>query len=162
MRVGIGYDIHRLAGGRPLIIGGVAISYPVGPLGHSDGDALLHALIDALLGAASLGDIGGSFPAGDDQWRDAASLDLLRETFRRVGEAGFQVENVDATVILEQPLLAPYLPRMNETIAQVLCLDSSRINVKAKTNEGLGAVGRRRAVAAHAAVLLREKGEGGQ
>lgn len=158
MRVGIGYDIHRLAGGRPLILGGVVIPYPVGPVGHSDGDVLLHALIDALLGAAALGDIGRHFPPSDSQWHGAASRELLTRTMGLIVKAGFEVENVDATVVLEQPRLAGYLPRMADCIAQAVGVSPDRVNVKAKTNEGLDAIGERRAVAAHAAVLLHELG----
>jgi len=158
LRVGIGYDIHRLAGGRPLILGGVVIPYPAGPVGHSDGDVLLHALIDALLGAAGLGDIGRHFPPSDNQWHGAASRELLTGTMGLILKAGFEVENVDATVVLEQPRLAGYLPRMADCIAEAVGVSPDRVNVKAKTNEGLDAIGERRAVAAHAAVLLHELG----
>ena len=156
MRVGIGYDIHRLAGGRLFVLGSVVILYPLGPVGHSDGDVLLHALVDALLGAAGLGDIGRHFSASDEQWRGVASRDLLARTMQLVVKAGFGVENVDATVVLEQPRLAEYLPLMVECIAQGVGVSPDQVNVKAKTNEGLDAIGERRAVAAHAAVLLRE------
>jgi 2-C-methyl-D-erythritol 2,4-cyclodiphosphate synthase len=159
-RAGTGYDIHRLAGARPLIIGGVTIPHPTGPVGHSDGDVLLHAVIDALLGAAGLGDIGSHFPPSDDRWRGAASVDLLNRAFTMVQAAGFQVENVDATVVLERPRLSAYLPAAAANIAAALKLPAGCVNIKAKTNEGLDAIGQGRAVAAHCVVLLSHAGAG--
>lgn len=156
MRVGIGYDIHRLGGGRPFLLGGVTLPSGHGPVGHSDGDALVHAVIDALLGAAGLGDIGTHFPPEDARWQGAASLDLLRLTLRLVKEAGYRVHNVDATVLLEQPKLAPFLPQMRTTLAEALELSLERVSVKAKTNEGLDTLGQGRAVAAQAVALLEE------
>lgn len=159
VRVGIGYDVHRLGGGRPFILGGVRISSSQGPVGHSDGDVLLHALIDALLGAAGLGDIGGHFPTEDPQWQGVESLKLLEHAFKRVREGGFRVHNVDATVMLEHPRLAPYIPQIRSTLAAALGVAPDRVNVKAKTNEGLDALGRGRAVAAQAVVLMAEPSE---
>ncbi|MBI2887485.1 MAG: 2-C-methyl-D-erythritol 2,4-cyclodiphosphate synthase [Chloroflexi bacterium] len=156
MRVGIGYDIHRLAGGRPFLLGGVVIQAPHGPVGHSDGDVLLHAIIDALLGAAGLGDIGRHFPPGDPQWRDVASARLLERTLKLVHQGQFEPYNVDVTIVLERPKLAPYMATMTAALAKVMGLPVERVNLKAKTNEGLDALGQGRAVAAHAVVLLRE------
>lgn len=157
MRIGIGYDIHRLVGGRPLILGGVRIDYPQGPLGHSDGDVLAHAVVDALLGAAGLGDIGTHFPPSDPQWKDAPGRVLLTQTLTLVHAAGFSPHNIDATVLLERPMLAPYMPHMRATLASALGLSEDRVNIKAKTNEGLDAVGQRQAIAAHVVVLLDER-----
>lgn len=156
MRVGIGYDIHRLAGGRPFPVGGVLIESVRGPLGHSDGDVLLHATIDALMGAAGLGDIGSDFPPEDAQWEGVSSLTLVEHTMKSVKEAGFEVYNLDATVILERPKLNPYIHRIRQTMAKALELPIAHVNVKAKTNEGLDALGRGQAVAAHVVVLLEE------
>ena len=156
-RVGIGYDIHRLGGGRPLLIGGVAVPYPQGPVGHSDGDVLLHAVIDALLGAAGLGDIGSHFPPQDERWRGADSRDLLVRTLAIVGKAGYEVGNIDATVVLERPRLAGYMEAIREGIARDAGIEAGSVNVKAKSNEGLNAVGEGRAIAAHAVVLLRRR-----
>lgn len=156
MRIGTGYDIHRLVEGRPFPLGGVLLDHPRGPHGYSDGDTLAHALIDALLGAAALGDIGQHFPPGDPQWRGADSIDLLHRTLTLVHDAGFRVHNVDTTVILEAPRLGPYLPAVRERLAQALALPLDRVSVKAKSNEGLDAVGQREAVAVHAVALLEE------
>ncbi|HLC30963.1 MAG TPA: 2-C-methyl-D-erythritol 2,4-cyclodiphosphate synthase [Dehalococcoidia bacterium] len=156
MRVGLGYDIHRLAGGRPFPVGGVLIESVRGPLGHSDGDVLLHATIDALLGAAGLGDIGSHFSPDDAQWKDVSSLTLVEHTLKSVKGAGYEVYNLDATVILERPKLAPYIHRIRQTMAEALQLPIAHVNVKAKTNEGLDTLGRGQAVAAHAVVLLEE------
>ena len=157
MRVGIGYDIHRFEDGRPLILGGVEFPGETGLAGHSDADVLLHAIIDALLGAAALGDIGQHFPPDDPRWKDASSLDLLARTLVLVREAGFTVENVDATVIAERPRLSPHIPAIRERIADALALAAGRVNVKATTNEGLGALGRGEGIAAMAVALLREQ-----
>ncbi len=156
MRIGTGYDIHRLAGGVPFFLGGVAIEYPRGPVGHSDGDVLLHAIIDAVLGAAGMGDIGRHFPPDAPEWRGVASSDLLRHTGVLVRKSGFRVHNIDATVILERPRLAAAIPAICSAIAATLEMEVAAVNVKAKTNEGIGAVGRGRAVAAHAVALLEE------
>ncbi|MHB8577437.1 MAG: 2-C-methyl-D-erythritol 2,4-cyclodiphosphate synthase [Dehalococcoidia bacterium] len=157
MRVGIGYDIHRLEAGRPFVLGGVAIPAERGPAGHSDGDTLLHAIIDALLGAAALGDIGGHFPAGDPRWQDADSLDLLRRVGAELDAAGWRVENIDATVIVESPRLAPHIAAMCACIAGALGLEMERVSVKAKTNERLGAIGAGLAVAAEAVALIEQR-----
>lgn len=156
MRIGIGYDIHRLVEGRPFVLGGVTLPYPQGPLGHSDGDALLHAIIDALLGAAGLGDIGTLFPPDDKAWEGAQSIELLRLAYEQVQGAGYRVHNVDSTVLLERPKLATHIPQMRAAIAAALLIAPDRVSVKAKTNEGLDAVGRGEAIAAHAVVLLEE------
>ena len=153
-RVGIGYDIHRLVPDRKLLLGGVRVPYTKGLLGHSDSDVLAHAVCDALLGAAALGDIGTHFPDNDPRWRGASSLDFLRHAVKLVGEKGCRVVNLDATVITEQPKLKPYIPAMRQQLAGVLEIDVESVSVKAKTNEGLDAVGRGEAMAAHAVVLL--------
>jgi 2-C-methyl-D-erythritol 2,4-cyclodiphosphate synthase len=157
MHVGIGYDVHRLEEGRPLVLGGVVIAGEAGLAGHSDADVLLHAIIDSLLGAAGLGDIGRHFPPDDPKWKDAASLDLVARTLALVLDAGLAVENVDATVVAERPRLAPHIPVIRERIARALNLDGGKVNIKATTNEGLGALGRGEGIAAMAVALLRER-----
>jgi 2-C-methyl-D-erythritol 2,4-cyclodiphosphate synthase len=159
MRVGIGYDIHRFEAGRPLILGGIELPGETGLAGHSDADVLLHAVIDALLGAAGLGDIGQHFPSDNARWKDASSLDLLARTLALVREAGFETGNVDVTVIAEQPRLAPHISQMRAGISEALGVEPSRINVKATTNEGIGAIGKGEGIAAMAVVLVREAGE---
>ncbi|CAG4882579.1 2C-methyl-D-erythritol 2,4-cyclodiphosphate synthase [Georgfuchsia toluolica] len=153
-RVGQGFDVHALVEGRPLIIGGVAIPFSRGLLGHSDADVLLHAIIDALLGAAGLGDIGRHFPDGDPQWAGADSRMLLRGAMKLVAAAGWRVGNVDCTLIAEAPKIAPYAVAMCANIAADLGLDSSRVNVKGKTTEQLGFTGRAEGIAAQAVILL--------
>ena len=154
LRVGQGYDIHQLVEGRPLIIGGVTIPHAKGLLGHSDADVLLHALTDALFGAAGLGDIGRHFPDTDAAFKGADSRVLLREAMRRVAESGYAICNIDATVIAQAPKLASYLPKMIELIAADLGIETTRINLKAKTAERLGALGRQEGIVAQAVVLL--------
>ena len=154
IRVGQGYDIHALVPDRPLIIGGVEIAYDRGLLGHSDADVLLHAITDALFGAAGLGDIGTHFPDTAVEFKGADSRVLLREAVRRVAARGWRIENVDCTVIAQQPKLASYMPAIRKTIAEDLGIAADDINVKAKTNEKLGALGRSEGIAAQAAVLL--------
>jgi 2-C-methyl-D-erythritol 2,4-cyclodiphosphate synthase len=154
MRVGIGYDVHRMAPGRPLVLGGVVVPSEDGLEGHSDADALLHAVMDALLGAAGLNDIGHHFPPGDERYRGASSLGLLQEVRRLVERAGWQVVNVDSTVVAERPKLAPFLGAMKRAIGESLGVDQARIGIKATTNEGLGAMGRREGIAAMAVALL--------
>jgi 2-C-methyl-D-erythritol 2,4-cyclodiphosphate synthase len=156
MRVGIGYDIHRFEAGRRLVLGGVEFPGETGLAGHSDADVLVHAVIDALLGAASLGDIGVHFPPDDPAYAGASSIELLRRAAGLTGESGFAVESVDSTVIAERPKLSPHLTRMRENIAAALGTDAGRINVKATTNEGIGDTGRGEGIAAIAVVLLRE------
>ena len=153
-RIGQGYDIHALVEGRPLILGGVSIDYPKGLLGHSDADVLLHAVTDALLGAAGLGDIGRHFPDTDESYRGADSRVLLRETIGLVQATGYQIGNVDASIICQAPKLATYIPQMVANIAEDLRTSPQHINVKAKTNEKLGHLGRGEGIAVHAVVLL--------
>lgn len=154
VRVGQGYDVHALVPGRALVIGGVRIDHPTGLLGHSDADVLLHAITDAVLGAAGLGDIGGLFPDTDPAWRDADSAQLLAQAMARARAAGFMIGNVDATVVAQAPKLAPHLPAMKEHIAKALQCPPERINLKAKTNERLGYLGRGEGIEAQAVVLL--------
>jgi 2-C-methyl-D-erythritol 2,4-cyclodiphosphate synthase len=153
-RVGQGYDLHVLVPGRQLILGGVLIPHSHGLLGHSDADALLHAITDALLGAAGLGDIGQHFPDTDRRFRGADSRVLLREAVSRVKERGFSIGNIDSTIIAQQPKMAPYIPKMVALIAEDLGINVNRVNVKAKTNEKLGYLGRNEGIAAQAVVLL--------
>ncbi len=157
IRIGIGYDIHRLVPGREFFLGGVKIPYPAGLLGHSDGDALLHAVCDALLGALSLGDIGEHFPDSDPRYKGISSAELLAKVYALVRKHGFAVYNLDAIVIAEEPKLSPFKEKMQEGIASLLGIKSSMVSVKAKTNEGMGEVGRKEAVAAHAVALLRKE-----
>jgi 2-C-methyl-D-erythritol 2,4-cyclodiphosphate synthase len=140
--IGFGYDVHRLVAGRPLIIGGVRVEHDLGLEGHSDADVLTHAVIDALLGAAGLGDIGEHFPDTDERWRGADSIDLLRRTAELLDAEGLRVVNVDATVVLERPKLAPHRAAMRARLAGALGLDERRVNVKATRGEGMGFVGR--------------------
>ncbi len=153
-RVGTGYDLHQLVGGRPLTLAGVTVPSPTGPLGHSDGDVVCHALTDAVLGAAGAGDIGQMFPNTDPQWKDAAGLDLLSRALVEVGARGWRVVNADVTVILERPKLAPHLAAIREQLAACLGVAVDAVSVKGKTNEGVDAVGRGEAIASHAVVLL--------
>ena len=154
LRIGEGWDVHALVAGRPLILGGVTIPHDKGLLGHSDADALLHAIIDALLGAAGLGDIGRHFPDTDERFRDADSAMLLAEAVRRVREQGWQVVNLDSTVIAQAPKLAPHIEGMRVRIARVLAIDIAQVNVKAKTAEGMGPVGEGRSIEMPAVELL--------
>lgn len=154
IRIGQGYDVHQLAVGRPLILGGVTIPHEKGLLGHSDADALLHAITDALLGAAALGDIGKLYPDTDVQNKDADSRVLLRGAYQKVQQAGWQLVNVDATVIAQQPKLRPYIDQMRANIARELNVTLDRVNIKGKTNEKLGYLGREEAIEAQAVVLL--------
>lgn len=154
MRAGIGYDSHRFSPGRRLILGGVEIPHNAGLAGHSDADAVAHALTDALLGAAGLGDIGRMFPDTDPRWKNADSIDLLNKAFLKVVEAGFQFVHADVTIILEQPKLAPHLDAMEENLAMALLATPAHISVKAKTNEGMGWIGRGEGVAVIAVATL--------
>ena len=153
-RIGMGYDIHRLVEGRKLVLAGVDIPFEKGLLGHSDSDVLTHAICDALLGAAALGDIGAHFPDTDERWKGASSLDLLARAVEMISERGYRVGNVDATVMAERPRLRPHIQAMREGLAGVLQVDVDRVSVKAKTSEGLESVGRGEAMAAHAIALL--------
>jgi 2-C-methyl-D-erythritol 2,4-cyclodiphosphate synthase len=154
IRVGQGYDLHRLVEGRPLIIGGVEIPHDKGLAGHSDADVLTHAIIDALLGAAAFGDIGGMFPDNDPEWKDADSMTLMQYAVSRVHEAHWFVCNVDCTIIAEEPKMAPHISTMRLKIAKTLRINPSAVSVKAKTNEGVDAIGRGEAIAAQAVLLL--------
>jgi 2-C-methyl-D-erythritol 2,4-cyclodiphosphate synthase len=155
-RVGTGFDAHRLVPGRKLMLGGVEVPHPRGLEGHSDGDCALHALCDALLGAAAAGDMGMHFPSADPQWKDTSGLAFLERTRQIVGDRGFAVENLDVTVIAQAPGLAPYLEKMRGTIVQALRLEPAQVSVKAKSTDGLGATGRGEGIAAIATVLLRK------
>jgi len=155
IRVGEGWDTHALVAGRPLILGGVRIEHSHGLLGHSDADALLHAITDALFGAAGLGDIGWHFPDTDAAFKGADSLALLAEAARRVRAAGWEIANVDSTIVAQAPKMAPHIPAMRERIGTALGLPAERVNVKAKTAEKMGPVGEGRAIEARAVCLLR-------
>lgn len=155
-RIGIGNDTHRLVEGRQLILGGLRIEFERGAEGHSDGDALTHALIDAILGALCEGDIGVHFPDSDSQWKDANSMQLLARVVWLARERGFVIGNIDATVMLERPKLRDHIEAMRENLAKTLSIDNGCVSVKAKTGEGLDAVGRGEAVRAHAVVLLKQ------
>ncbi len=156
MRIGHGYDVHRLVEARKLILGGVEIPYELGLLGHSDADVLLHSVIDALLGAAALGDIGKLFPDSDPKYKDISSMLLLERAMERIRQKGFRVGNVDVTVIAQRPKLLHYIPRMRENLAQALELSVDRVNVKATTEEGLGFTGSGEGISCHAVCLLEE------
>ena len=156
MRIGHGYDVHKLVEGRDLILGGVKIEHSLGLLGHSDADVLLHAVSDALLGAAGLGDIGKHFPDTDPQYKGADSLKLLEIVAQRVKEAGYRVSNIDVTMIAQRPKLRPHIEKMEENIARAVGVDVSRINVKATTEEKLGFTGTEQGMACHAVCLLEE------
>lgn len=155
-RVGLGYDIHRLVADRPLILGGVTIPHYKGLAGHSDADALTHAIIDAMLGALSLGDIGRHFPDTRAQFRDADSMELLRRTLEMVRDQNYAVANIDANIIAEAPQLAPHIPAIQQRLAEVMNIRESDISVKAKTNEEVGPEGREEAIRTQAVVLLRQ------
>jgi len=156
-RAGTGYDLHRLVEGRPLIVGGVTIPSERGALGHSDADVVCHAATDAILGAAGLGDIGRHFPDTDPRWKDADSLTLLAQARAMVAGAGYEVGNLDVTVILERPKIKDHVDEMRARLAQALDVDASRVSIKGKTNEGVDAVGRGEAIAAHAVALVRSR-----
>lgn len=154
IRVGHGYDVHRLTEGRKLILGGVLIDYEKGLLGHSDADVLVHAIMDSLLGAAALGDIGTHFPDTDEKYKGADSLELLRNVCGLIAEKGYTVSNIDATVIAQAPKLKPFIPQMKQNIAEVMNLDTDCINIKATTEEKLGFTGRKEGIAAHCVTLI--------
>jgi len=153
-RAGIGYDLHRLAEGRKLILGGIEVPFSKGPVGHSDGDALAHAICDALLGAAGLGDIGTHFPDSDPKWEDVSSLRFLERVRELLAEKRLRIAHLDAVVITEKPKLGPHFPAMREALAKSLGIPASAINLKAKTNEGVDAIGHGEAIAAQAIVIL--------
>ncbi len=156
MRIGHGFDAHRLVEGRALILGGVRIPFERGSLGHSDGDALAHAIADALLGAAALGDLGSRFPDSDSRWKDADSMELLAECSAAVRDAGFAIVNLDATIVVERPKLAPFIAQMREGVAACLGVPAGCVGVKAKSSEGMGYTGDGTGIAVHAVALLRE------
>ena len=156
MRIGHGYDVHRLVPDRDLIVGGVKIPHTLGLLGHSDADVLLHAVSDALLGAAGLGDIGKHFPDTDPQYKGADSLKLLQIVGEKIADAGYRVSNIDVTMIAQSPKLRPYIETMEQNIASALNIDVSRVNVKATTEERLGFTGNEECMACHAVCLLEE------
>ena len=157
MRIGHGYDVHKLVDGRKLIVGGVEIPFELGLLGHSDADVLLHAISDAILGAAALGDIGGMFPDTDEKWKGADSLVLLEAVVKRVKDEGYVIENIDSTLIAQQPKMKPHILSMRENIAKACGVEVSQVSVKATTEEQLGCTGRKEGISAHAVVLLNNK-----
>ena len=154
MRIGMGYDVHKLVENRPLIIGGVEIPYHLGLLGHSDADVLLHAVMDALLGAAALGDIGKHFPDTDEKYKGISSLKLLEHVGKLIEQEGYVIENIDATVIAQKPKLRPYIEEMEENIAKTLGLEKNQVNVKATTEEGLGFTGSGEGISSQAVCML--------
>jgi 2-C-methyl-D-erythritol 2,4-cyclodiphosphate synthase len=157
MRIGNGYDIHRLVRGRRLILGGVEIDHDLGLLGHSDADVLTHAIMDAMLGALSLGDIGHYFPPNDPQWEGADSLILLAKVNELIQQQGWQINNIDSVIVAERPKLKPHISSMRDSLAGVLGIESERVGVKATTNEKLGPEGREEGISAHAVVLLSDE-----
>ena len=154
MRIGIGYDVHRLTEGRLLVLGGITVPSTLGLLGHSDADVLTHAIIDALLGAAALGDIGTHFPDTDAEWKGADSIELLREVVRLIATEGYAVGNVDAVVVLQRPKLRPHIDDMRARLAEVMDVTVGQVSIKATTGEGMGFAGREEGAAAHAVALL--------
>jgi 2-C-methyl-D-erythritol 2,4-cyclodiphosphate synthase len=160
-RAGFGYDVHRLVEGRLLILGGVEVPFEKGLDGHSDADVLLHALIDAILGAASMGDIGAHFPSSDPALAEIASTTMLERVITKVGEAGWRVENVDGTIVAERPRLTPHTPRMKAAIAKICGIEEERVNIKSKTTDGLGFTGTGEGMAGYCVVMLaRNQGSG--
>ena len=157
MRIGMGYDVHKLVPERKLILGGVDIPYELGLLGHSDADVLLHAIMDSLLGAASLGDIGKHFPDTDDRFKGISSIELLKEVGKLIFEKGYKIGNIDATIIAQKPKMAPHIPLMRENIASALNIDLEQINVKATTEEGLGFTGEGKGISSQSICLLTNK-----
>lgn len=156
MRIGMGYDVHKLTKDRELILGGVKIPWEMGLLGHSDADVLIHAVMDALLGAAALGDIGKHFPDTDPAYKGISSILLLQHVTRLIEEHGFRIGNVDATIIAQKPKMAPHIPKMRKNMAQAMNIEESRLNIKATTEEGLGFTGRQEGIASQAICLLEE------
>ena len=154
MRVGMGYDVHKLVPERKLILGGVTIPYELGLLGHSDADVLLHAIMDSLLGAAALGDIGKHFPDTDDKFKGISSIKLLTEVGKLISEKGYKIENIDATIIAQKPKMAPHIPLMRENTASALNIELDKINVKATTEEGLGFTGEGKGISSQSICLL--------
>jgi len=159
MRIGHGYDVHRMKEGRPCILCGITIDYPLGPDGHSDADVPVHSLMDAMLGALALGDIGHLFPDTDGEWLNADSIDLLKRVYALVKEKGYRLGNCDITILAQKPKIAPYLTQMRLRLAEALQTDMEQISVKATTEEGLGFTGRLEGIASHAVVLLENVNE---
>lgn len=157
MRIGFGYDVHRLAAGRKLILGGVVVPFERGLDGHSDADVLLHAVIDALIGAAGMGDIGRHFPPTDPAFKDASSVEMLKKTREMVYKGGFAITNIDSTIVCQSPRLAEFIPDMVKVISGALGIEGNSVNVKAKTEEGLGFTGRGEGISSYAVVLITEK-----
>ncbi len=156
-RIGLGYDIHTLCSGRDLIIGGVKITHEKGLMGHSDADVLIHAIIDAMLGALSMSDIGTLFPDTDKKYKDIDSTVLLKHVYEKVQNAGYEIVNIDSNIIAQEPKMMPYIPKMRETLDSVLKIGQHNISIKAKTNEKMDAVGQKLAIEAHAVILLESK-----
>lgn len=156
-RIGHGYDVHRLTEGRPLIIGGVNIPHEVGLLGHSDADVLVHAIMDSMLGALALGDIGKHFPDTDERYKGADSIELLRQVAKIIGTNGYSVANIDSTILAQAPKMAPHIEQMRKNVADAIGIDVSRVSVKATTEEKLGFTGEKKGIAAHAVCLLTRK-----
>lgn len=156
-RIGLGYDIHTLCQGRDLIIGGVKVTHEKGLMGHSDADVLIHAIIDAMLGALALSDIGTLFPDTDKKYKDADSTILLKHVHEKILESGYEIVNIDSNIIAQEPKMMPYIPKMRETLDRVLKIGQGNISIKAKTNEKMDAVGQKLAIEAHAVVLLESK-----
>ena len=154
MRIGHGYDVHKLVEGRKCIIGGVDIPSPVGLLGHSDADVLLHAISDAILGAAAMGDIGHLFPDTDDKWKGADSLELLKEVVSQVNAKGYKIINIDSTIIAQAPKMAPFIDLMRANISNTLKISTNDVSIKAKTNEGMDSTGKEEAIQAYAIILI--------
>ena len=154
MHIGHGYDIHKLVPGRKLILGGVEIPHSKGLLGHTDADVLTHTIIDALLGASGLGDIGQHFPDNDPKWKDANSLDLLEVTYESIKNKGYKIINIDSTIVAEEPKLAPYTSEMKKVLSRAMEIKENQINIKAKTNEGLDSTGQKNAICAWTSVLI--------
>lgn len=155
-RIGLGYDIHKLTEGRDLIIGGVKITHEKGLLGHSDADVLIHAIIDAMLGALALADIGTLFPDTDKKYKDIESTLLLKEVYEKISEKGWQIVNIDSNIIAQEPKMMPYIPKMKKVLCKILEIEPDELSIKAKTNENLDAVGQKLAIEAHSVVMLRK------
>lgn len=155
-RVGLGYDIHKLTEGRDLIIGGVKITHEKGLLGHSDADVLIHAIIDAMLGALALSDIGTLFPDTDQNYKDIDSTILLKKVYEEISEKGWQIVNIDSNIIAQEPKMMPYIPKMKKVLCRILEIEPDELSIKAKTNEKMDAVGQKLAIEAHAVVMLRK------
>ncbi len=155
-RIGLGYDIHKLTEGRNLIIGGVKITHEKGLLGHSDADVLIHAIIDAMLGALALSDIGTLFPDTDKKYKDIDSTVLLKKVYEKIQQKGWQIVNIDSNIIAQEPKMMPYIPKMKDVLCQILEIEPDELSIKAKTNENMDAVGQKLAIEAHAVVMMKK------